>query len=124
MSLIPHVAVITTLFYTTLHFTTPTLQLWDGKTCAGTGFIFDPENIAQIPGGAKAFNPPTVLPANTMAHGGPMNAYKTSAKAPLNTRMAGDLGNVLSSVNGQASVYIMDPELMLSGANSIVGHRY
>jgi hypothetical protein len=54
-----------------------------------------------------------------MAHGSPMNAYKDGTS---NTRMAGDLGNILSSVNGQANVYIMDPEIMLTGANSIVGH--
>jgi Cu-Zn family superoxide dismutase len=92
---------------------------WDGKTCGGTGYIFDPLDVAQIPGGDTAFDPPTVLPANTMAHGSPMNAYKDGTS---NTRMAGDLGNILSSVNGQANVYIMDPEIMLTGANSIVGH--
>jgi hypothetical protein len=36
--------------------------------------------------------------------------------------MAGDLGNIISSSNGQANIFIMDPVIQLSGANSIVGH--
>jgi Cu-Zn family superoxide dismutase len=98
-------------------------QGWDGKDCGGTGFIFDPENIAQIPGGTAAFNPAAkVIPANLNAHGAPADAYKTSADSTHNTRMAGDLGNIIASSNGQANIFIMDPVIQLSGANSIVGH--
>eukprot|EP00935_MAST-01C_sp_MAST-1C-sp1_P001792 g1792.t1 len=94
-------------------------EMWnEGKTNCGdaSGFIYDPDNLAQIPGGASAFNPTAnVLPANKMAHGGPANAYTTES------RMVGDLGNIWSE-GGVAVIYIMDPSVQVSGSRSVIGH--
>lgn len=94
-------------------------EMWNkGKTNCGdaSGFIYDPDNLAQIPGGASAFNPAAnVLPANKMAHGGPANAYTTES------RMVGDLGNIWSE-GGVAVIYIMDPSVQVSGSRSVIGH--
>lgn len=98
-------------------------QVWtDGAPdCLhGTGYIYDPTDESGIPGGADKFDPfstPKVLPSATgmMMHGAPANAY-------MGTRLTGDMGNVISSTDGVALVYIMDPELQVSGSNTIVGH--
>jgi Cu/Zn superoxide dismutase len=98
-------------------------QVWtDGAPdCLhGTGYIYDPTDESGIPGGADKFDPfstPAVLPSATgmMMHGAPANAY-------MGTRLTGDMGNVISSTDGVALVYIMDPELQVSGSNTIVGH--
>jgi len=86
----------------------------------GTGYIYDPNNQADIPGGAQNFDPfstPPVVPSATgmMMHGSPANAYG-------GTRLTGDMGNVITSKDGVSLVYIMDPELQVSGGSTIIGH--
>ena len=103
-------------------------QAWDGtqKDCAdASGFIYDPDNLADIKGGAAAFNPNPPTPnvpqgQGGMAHGGPANAYLTGAVGSGETRFVGDLGNIYSE-GGVAVIYIMDPSVQVSGSRSVIG---